>query len=262
MKINEFFEKVVHINLADRVDKDNTLKSHLAENGIVSERVEGIDGRNYKENEDGELVRDHQVNENGLRDVYEAYCKTLIGILTQAEIDGIESVLIMQDDVQFTSDAVEVFAECTQRRERTIEVDDLESPIYGYDFETMESTGEIVGYNKKDIVEDYAYLPDDWAVFLLGFKKGTYAVKHIEGRVYKVRDWVLDHCWGISKKMYRPVIEALESYKMPSDVAISSVGMQNLSTLKIYGIFNNGIAIQRESLSDNEGKIVEAKEVS
>ena len=126
MKINDVLEKIVYINLADRVDKDNTLKSHLAENGIVSERVEGIDGRNYKENEDGELVRDHQVNENGLRDVYEAYCKTLIGILTQAEIDGTESVLIMQDDVQFTSDAVEVFAECTQRRERTIEVDDLE----------------------------------------------------------------------------------------------------------------------------------------
>lgn len=160
----------------------------------------------------------------------------LLVILELAEQYDLDNVLIMQEGVELASNAETMFNSYIERKTHIIEVDDRDNPIYEYNVLTSTHTANIIGYNKKEVPEEYADLPDDWAMCLFGYIQGQYCTKPINGEVRKIRDWNKCLCMGIARKMFRPLIDEMKKGKAPVHVSASKVALANLSELKVYGV--------------------------
>ena len=251
--MNNFFNDIVYINRDARTDRRDISESHFAELGLTVRRVSAIDAIAKRIDP---LIK--ETNANGLRDTYDALSKTLIGIFEQAIADDLDNILILEDDCEFTPGAVGVFNKCVKVRTRTIEVDDLEKPIFEFDIMAGTQTDKVVGYEKKEVEQEYRYLPPQWSVLYLGCYTGGYATPVIAGRVHRLYSASMGHAFGFARHAFAPIIERLSRLDCASDVCISDMFFSDKDTFLACAILPS-IAGQRADYSDCMGKDVPAK---
>jgi GR25 family glycosyltransferase involved in LPS biosynthesis len=77
--------------------------------------------------------------------------------------------------------------------------------------------------NFQNIIFDlYKKLPEDWDVFLIGFSTFNETCKKVSEDIYKVKDFILTHCYLINKSGAKKLIESLP-INAPLDTFMSSV---------------------------------------
>ena len=96
MTVNEFFGRVCYINLDKRKDRKERVESVLSANNVDALRFHGIEGNRWGWKKD--LYKHPMRAFDGM-----AGCvSTHISILRNAMKDGMRSVLILEDDCEFT----------------------------------------------------------------------------------------------------------------------------------------------------------------
>jgi hypothetical protein len=244
--MNNFFDKIIYLNLSESIEKNDWCKSHLSELGINAERFEAVKGSDL--NIESELI----AGDIGLN-------QSWINAIDQAIENNYKNFLLFEDDVLLTSDSMTVFSEAIAVDKVKVDiVDDLEKPIYSFDIMTGEQGTDIVGYEKKNVESLISDLPENWDVLYLGCRNTT-ATALISGRIHKVRSAVLAHAVAISEKMYLPLKTMLQEFKQPIDVCISLL-IEDVETYSAY-CFKTGIASQLGGFSDRLGINVQSKEV-
>jgi GR25 family glycosyltransferase involved in LPS biosynthesis len=77
--------------------------------------------------------------------------------------------------------------------------------------------------NFENIIFDlYKNLPEDWDVFLIGFSTFNETCKKVSEDIYKVKDFILAHCYLINKSGAKKLIDSLP-INSPLDTFMSSV---------------------------------------
>jgi GR25 family glycosyltransferase involved in LPS biosynthesis len=77
--------------------------------------------------------------------------------------------------------------------------------------------------NFENIIFDlYKNLPEDWDVFLIGFSTFNETCKKVSEDIYKVKDFILAHCYLINKSGAKKLIDSLP-INAPLDTFMSSV---------------------------------------
>lgn len=98
MSINKYFDKVFHINLDRRVDRNNNINSELSKHNIESTRISAIDGSTVE-------LPSYWVNNKGSY----GCLKSHLNIIKHAKEMCYKTILILEDDVIFSDDLDSIF---------------------------------------------------------------------------------------------------------------------------------------------------------
>jgi len=250
--MNELIQKLSEHNyclsLLDRVDKKTRSEEVFAEQGMAVEFIPAISGENYETT--GRML-----------DNYKAQNQGMINIFLDAIANQYKSILIMEDDIEFTPDAFQVLSGSLERTtERVYLVDDETKPIYAFDMDTMLQTEEVKGYEQKEVTEMAAHLPDDWSLFTLGCRSRVHPATLENGNVWRLRQADLGTCWFFKENTYQDMIDELAQMTLPYDVCISKL-ISDFDKYSSYAILCKGVAYQRVGYSDNLCKDVDNSEV-
>lgn len=214
--LNEYFDKIYCIHLEEtedgkqpwRVERKTECDSLFAEHEMTVEYITAFDGVDYE-------------TTGMMRAGYKALNDTIrLKILADAKEQGYDKILILEDDIQFIENIMEVFEENIQY----LPIDSEESK--------------------------------SWGVLYGGCINRPHPATHMGGRIWKVRRALLGHMLGISSTMFDPWSSELEKQENPSDLCLYNV-YSDLDNYTAFA-FMDCIGYQKAYIhSDNLGKVVD-----
>ena len=172
--LNDYFDKFYCINLDRRTDRWAQCLSEFKKIGIKPERFSAIDGRL--------LPKDDQVSPGNI-----GATASHRSVLCDAKENNFDSVLIMEDDVEFHNNFSELFDSYIK------EVPDDWDLLY-------------FGGNHS--------LNNIWM---------SDPPKKVTDHVYRITKCYAIHCYGVKRTSYEKLITALHGRGKPGDVLISDV---------------------------------------
>jgi glycosyl transferase family 25 len=207
--INETFEKIYCINLDKRVDRWERCEKIFKENQIVVERISAIEGETIK-----------LETPNNLRSGELGCMFSHLGIIQDAKDNGIESVLIFEDDVEFAEDFNYLFSEYM-----------------------------------KQVPEDWQllYLGANHSLCNMHMRTDDIPPVQISDNIYKINRAFSCHAYAVRNNMYDRLIEKANhaSYNLPIDVLYSQLQYDSRSYL-----IRPHLCWQREGYSDIQNENV------
>ena len=240
--LNQLAEHIYYVNLDEATERRERCEEIISEHDLTIERVPAINGSTY------ETTGDMLAN-------YKAQCDTFKGVFEGAIERDEESILIFEDDFEFTDIAIAVLTESLERTHEKINlVDDLTKPIFALD-ELGEPTNVITGHEQKDEIERVALIPNDWSMLSLGCITHN-ATNYLGGNVYKIRSASLGTAWVFKRNTFQPMIDLLDAKEKPYDVCISEL-IGKFDDYKSYAIMHDAIVYQRAGHSYNLGRYVD-----
>ena len=214
--INEYFGKVVCLNLERRPDRKESVQKEFDKIGLDVEIVKGIDG-----------WRDFRGRPHTLHNGNVGISMTNIREVEKAKEEGCESLVILEDDIVFTEDSMEVIEDVLRNQLP----DDWDVLYLGC------HNGVYDGTRKERTLEN---------------------TKHIGGRLYEVEYVVYCHAFVIRDTVYDEWIEKLSKFDKVNDDCLASIYNKN-ENRKGYAIMNPGVVFQKEDFSDNNLSKVEER---